>query len=230
MFTVRPSRARGYANHGWLETYHSFSFADYHDPAHMNFRALRVLNDDRVAGGGGFPSHPHRDMEIITHVLSGQLAHRDSMGNGAVVKAGEWQYMSAGKGVVHSEMNPSPDDPVHLLQIWIIPDKRGYEPRYDQKLFTEAPGQWTLAVSPDGRDGSIAIRQDAFVNAAKIEAGSKLNYSLAKGRGGWLHVATGAATLNGIGLKAGDAVAIENEETLEIVGVEAGEVILFNLA
>ena len=229
MFTVRPSRERGHANHGWLETYHSFSFADYHDPAHTNFRSLRVLNDDRVAGDTGFPPHPHRDMEIITHVLSGQLAHRDSMGNGAVVKAGEWQYMSAGRGVQHSEMNPAPE-PVHLLQIWIMPDKRGYEPRYDQKMFDETPGRWTLAASPDGRDGSIAIRQDLLLNAAKVEAGSRLSYTLAKGRGGWLHVATGAATVNGIALKAGDAVAIENEDALEIVGDEPGEVLLFDLA
>jgi redox-sensitive bicupin YhaK (pirin superfamily) len=229
MFTVRPSRERGYANHGWLETYHTFSFGDYHDPAHNNFRSLRVLNDDRVAADTGFPTHPHRDMEIITHVLTGQLSHRDSMGNGATVKAGEWQYMSAGKGVLHSEMNPA-SEPVHLLQIWIMPDNRGYEPRYDQKLFPETPGRWTLAVSPDGRNGSIAIRQNVLLNTAKIEPGNKLNYSLAKGRGGWLHVATGAATINGIALKAGDAVAIENEEALEIVGNEKGEVLLFDLA
>ena len=229
MFTVRPSHERGHANRGWLESYHTFSFAEYHDPAHSHFRSLRVLNDDLVAADTGFPTHPHRDMEIITHVLTGQLAHRDSMGNGATVKAGEWQYMSAGKGVQHSEMNPAAE-PVHLLQIWIVPDARGYEPRYDQKLFDTTPGRWTLAVSPDGRDGSIAIRQDALILNAKVEPGSRLAYSLAEGRGGWLHMATGSATVSGIALNAGDAVGIENEEALEIVGAAPGEVILFDLA
>jgi redox-sensitive bicupin YhaK (pirin superfamily) len=168
-------------------------------------------------------------MEIVTHVLAGQLAHKDSMGNGAVVKAGEWQYMSAGKGVLHSEMNPSDSEAVHLLQIWILPDKRGYEPRYDQKLFDATPGQWTLAVSPDGREGSIAIRQDAFIRSATLEPSQRLEYGLTPGRGVWFHVATGAVKVNGTALNAGDAVAVEDERTLDIVGVEAGEVILFDL-
>jgi redox-sensitive bicupin YhaK (pirin superfamily) len=229
MLTIRRGRDRGHANHGWLESFHTFSFADYHDPAHMQFRTLRVLNDDRVAADTGFPSHPHRDMEIITHVLSGQLAHRDSMGNGAVVKAGEWQYMSAGKGVLHSEMNPSATDAVHLLQIWIAPDRRGYEPRYDQKLFAETPGEWTLAVSPDGRSGSIAIRQDAFIKAAKVEPGQRLEHAVEAGRGVWLHVATGSAAVNGRELQAGDAVAVESENHVELSGITSGEVILFDL-
>lgn len=229
MFTIRKGRDRGHANHGWLEAFHTFSFGDYHDPAHTQFRSLRVLNDDTVAADTGFPSHPHRDMEIVTHVLKGQLAHRDSMGNGAVVKAGEWQYMSAGKGVLHSEMNPSETEAVHLLQIWILPDKRGHEPRYDQKMFDETPGRWTLAVSPDGREGSIAIRQDAFIRSAKLQSGQRLEYKIEPGRGVWFHIATGAVKLNGLALQAGDALAVEDESALDIVGVEPGEVILFDL-
>jgi hypothetical protein len=229
MFTIRRADERGRTQIGWLNARHTFSFGDYYDPAHHHYRALRVINDDRVSGGGGFDTHPHRDMEILTHILSGELAHKDSMGNGSTIRAGEWQYMSAGTGVAHSEFNPSPSAGVHLLQIWIVPDKKGYAPRYGQKSFADAPvGQWTLTVSPDGTDGSLAIRQDVRLNTAKVEPGTKLSYDVKPGRGVWLHVATGAADVNGHRFVGGDAVAIEGE-SIEVVGVETGEVLLFDL-
>jgi len=229
MFNVRKGSDRGTTNIGWLKSWHSFSFGDYFDPANHHYRSLRVINDDVVAGGGGFPTHPHRDMEILTWVLSGELAHKDSMGNGSAIRPGEWQYMSAGTGVAHSEFNNSETVPVHLLQIWIVPDKKGYTPRYGQKSFADAPvGQWTLTVSPDGRDGSLAVRQDVLLNTAKVEAGTKLSYEPKAGRGVWLHVATGAADVNGQRLVGGDAVSIEGEK-IDVTGVEKGEVLLFDL-
>jgi hypothetical protein len=229
MFTIRKGTDRGQTNIGWLQSWHTFSFGEYYDPAHHHYRSLRVINDDIVAGGGGFPTHPHRDMEIVTWVLSGELEHKDSMGNGSVIRPGEWQYMSAGTGVAHSEFNHSKTDPVHLLQIWIVPDQKGHTPRYGQKSFADAAaGAWTLTVSPDGRDGSLAVRQDVLVSTAKVEAGTRLSYAAKAGRGVWLHVATGAADVNGHRLTAGDAAAVEGE-AIEVTGVENGEVVLFDL-
>ena len=229
MLTLRPAADRGTTNFGWLDSRHTFSFGEYYDPDHTHFRALRVINDDRIAGGGGFPTHPHRDMEILTFVLSGAIAHRDSMGTGSVVNAGEWQFMSAGTGVAHSEFNPSKTEPMHLLQIWIVPDKKGYAPRYAQQSFADAPhGTWVTVFTPDGRDGSMAIRQDVVLSTAKLRPGDAVRYDLAPGRAGWLHLATGTATVNGLSLTAGDGLAIADEATLTATG--DGEAILFDLA
>jgi len=229
MLTLRPAAHRGTTNFGWLDSRHSFSFGDYSDPDHHHFRALRVINDDRIAGGGGFPTHPHRDMEILTFVLSGDIAHRDSMGTVGTVNAGEWQYMSAGTGVAHSEFNPSATDPTHLLQIWLVPDKKGYAPRYAQKSFADAPhGVWVPVATPDGRGGSMAIRQDAVLTTAKLRPGDEVSYAFAPGRGGWLHLATDTATVNGLSLTAGDGLAITDEATVTVTG--DGEVLLFDLA
>ena len=229
MLTLRPAAQRGTTNFGWLDSRHSFSFGDYYAPDHHHFRALRVINDDRIAGGGGFPTHPHRDMEILTFVLSGAIQHRDSMGNGSVVKAGEWQYMSAGTGVAHSEFNPSATDPMHLLQIWVVPDKKGYEPRYAQHSFADAPpGRWVAVATPDGRDGSMPIRQDVALSTAKLRPGDDVRYDFAPGRGGWLQLATGTASVNGVSLVAGDGLAITDEATIRVTG--DGEAILFDLA
>ena len=229
MLTLRPAADRGTTNFGWLDSRHTFSFGDYYDPDHTHFRALRVINDDRIAGGGGFPTHPHRDMEILTFVLSGAIQHRDSMGTGSVVKAGEWQSMSAGTGVAHSEFNPSKTEPMHLLQIWIVPDKKGYAPRYAQQSFADAPhGMWTTVATPDGRDGSMAIRQDVVLSTAKLRPGDEVRYAFAPGRAGWLHLATGTATVNGLSLTAGDGLAITAEATITVTG--DGEAILFDMA
>ncbi len=229
MLTLRPAADRGTTNFGWLDSRHTFSFGEYSDPDHTHFRALRVINDDRIAGGGGFPTHPHRDMEILTFVLSGAIAHRDSLGTGSVVNAGEWQSLSAGTGVAHSEFNPSKTEPMHLLQIWIVPDKKGYAPRYAQQSFADAPhGKWTTVATPDGRDGSMAIRQDVVLSTAKLRPGDAVRYDFAPGRAGWLHLATGTATVNGLSLTAGDGLAIADEATLSVTG--DGEAILFDLA
>src|SRR5690349_6051574 len=194
--TIRRANERGHANHGWLDSYHTFSFANYYDPAHMGYRSLRVINDDLVMPGMGFGTHPHRDMEIITYILSGQLQHKDSMGNGRVISAGEVQYMAAGSGVTHSEFNPSRQEPVHLLQIWITPDAKGVQPRYAEKSFAATPpGALHLVTSKSGRDGSIAIHQDADLWLGKLDAGQAVTHSLAPGRHAWLHVAEGEVTL-----------------------------------
>jgi redox-sensitive bicupin YhaK (pirin superfamily) len=230
MFTVRKSHERGVTNFGWLDSKHTFSFGDYYDPNHHHFRSLRVINDDRVAAGGGFPSHPHRDMEILTCVLSGELEHKDSMGTGAVIRPGEWQRMTAGRGIVHSEFNPSQTTPTHLLQIWLVPDAKGLEPEYDQKTLPAGEGTWRIAASPDGRDGSLKIHQDAVLATTKLGPGQTLDYPITKGRGVWLHVATGDVTVNGTPLGAGDAVAVEGEPRLTLTGRNGGEVILFDLA
>src|SRR5690349_6463620 len=186
MIRIRRSEERGHIDHGWLDTYHTFSFADYHDPQHMGFRSLRVINDDTVAGGGGFGMHPHRDMEIITYVLSGALEHKDSMGNGSTIRPGNVQYMSAGSGVRHSEFNPQKDEAVHLLQIWIEPDQKGVTPRYAEKSFENAPaGSLTLLTSKAGRDGSIAIHQDADLWLAKLDSGNRVAHTLGNGRHAW---------------------------------------------
>lgn len=232
MLTTRNADDRGITRIGWLDSRHTFSFGDYFDPQHVQFRALRVINDDRIAAGQGFGTHPHRDMEIVTYVLSGELAHRDSMGNGETLRAGEWQAMTAGAGITHSEFNPSRAEPVHLLQMWVVPNRRGLTPGYAQTGFPAAErlGRWRVAVSPDGRDGSLTINQDTVVSQATVRPGDRLDYSFTPGRAGWLQVATGAVTANGMSLLAGDGLAVEDEDHLTIEGVEPGELILLDLA
>jgi quercetin 2,3-dioxygenase len=231
MIRLRKSNERGHANHGWLESYHTFSFADYHDPQQMGFRALRVINEDRIAGGGGFGTHPHRDMEIITCVLSGALEHKDSMGNGSVIRPGEIQYMAAGTGVQHSEFNHSPSEPAHLLQIWIQPDTRGAKPDYAEKSFADAPaGRLNLLISKSGRDGSIPINQDADLFLARLNGGDTVRHQIAPGRGVWAQIAGGAIVLNGERLHAGDGAAVTSEQTLEISAQQPSQILLFDLA
>jgi quercetin 2,3-dioxygenase len=230
MITVRKAGERGHANHGWLDSHFTFSFADYHDPRHMGFRSLRVINDDIVAGGGGFGAHPHHDMEIITYVLSGALEHKDSMGNGRVIRPGEVQYMAAGTGVQHSEFNHSPTEPVHLLQIWILPDRKNAKPNYAEKFFTgAATGKFHLVASKGGRDGSIAINQDADVLLGKLGAGDKINYSFKSNRHGWLHVAEGELKLGDLLLKTGDGVALSGESSIDLAVKTSAQVLLFDL-
>ncbi len=233
MLTKRPSEERGHFDHGWLNTYHTFSFADYHDPAHMHFRTLRVINDDRVAAGQGFGMHPHRDMEIITYIMSGALEHRDSMGNGDVIRPGDVQRMSAGTGVFHSEANPSETEPVHLLQIWILPNRRGIAPSYEQKNFPveQRLNALRLVASPDGNDGSVTINQDAKVYASLMDTGASVRHSFDAGRGGFLQVALGGIVVNGETLTAGDSIAIENEAEIAITNPsdERAEFLLFDL-
>jgi redox-sensitive bicupin YhaK (pirin superfamily) len=230
MITVRKSSDRGHANHGWLDTYHSFSFADYYDPEHMGYGPLRVINDDRVHPGRGFGTHPHRDMEIITYILDGELAHKDSMGNGSVIRRGDVQRMSAGTGVLHSEFNASATTPVHLLQIWIEPERRGIAPGYEQKHYTDAEkrGRLLPIVSGDGADGSVTIHQDARVYAG-IVSSDPVRHVLAEGRKAYVHAATGAATVNGQRLAAGDAVKIAGERHIDIAGDTEAEVLVFDL-
>lgn len=231
MITLRPSAARGHADHGWLDTFHTFSFADYHDPAHMGFRALRVINEDRVAPGMGFGTHPHRDMEILTYILAGRLAHKDSMGHGREIAPGQLQAMSAGTGITHSEFNPSRTDPVHLLQIWLLPDKKGHTPRYAEWSPNAGENRaLTLLTSPDGREGSAAIHQDARLYLVKLDAGAALTHPLATGRAAWLQVMRGSLTLNGHALGAGDGAAVESESALALHGTADAEALLFDLA
>ena len=230
MMTMRKAEDRGHANHGWLDTHYTFSFADYYDPQHQGYRSLRVINDDVIGPGGGFGSHPHRDMEIITYVLSGALKHRDSMGSETVMKAGWAQRISAGTGIFHSEFNASETDPVHLLQIWILPDRKGAKPRYAEKSFAAAaPGQWHLVASQDGREDSMPIHQDADVYLGKLAQGGRLARSLAPGRHAWLHLAEGAAIVNGQTLKAGDALALAGETNVSVEAKEPAQVLLFDL-
>ncbi len=235
MITLRPANQRGHANHGWLDTYHTFSFANYYDPRHMGFRALRVINEDRIEAGGGFGMHPHRDMEIITYVLEGALAHKDSMGNGSTIRPGEVQRMSAGTGVRHSEFNHSPNELVHLLQIWIEPNAHGFPPSYEQKTFAseEKRGKLRLIASTDGSQGSVTIHQDARVHASLLKNGEKLAYELHPGRHAWLQVIRGSVELNGTALQAGDGAAVSDETRLEIEGSNPqgeSELLLFDLA
>jgi redox-sensitive bicupin YhaK (pirin superfamily) len=232
MLTIRRAQDRGHADHGWLDTHHTFSFADYYDPAHMGFRSLRVINDDTVTGGQGFGAHGHRDMEIISYVLEGALAHKDSTGTSDTIRPGDVQRMSAGTGVMHSEFNGSEDEPVHFLQIWLIPDKRGIQPSYEQKRYDDAEkrGKLRLVASPDARDGSLTIHTDASVYAGLFDKGERAELSFAPGRHGWIHVARGKVTVNGQALGAGDGVAISNEAKVSIEGVDQGEVIAFDLA
>jgi quercetin 2,3-dioxygenase len=232
MITIHKSNDRGHASHGWLDSRFSFSFAEYYDPEHVQFRTLRVMNDDHVAGGGGFPTHPHRDMEIVTYVLDGALAHKDSMGNGSVIRPGDVQYMSAGTGVAHSEFNASEKEPVHLYQIWMFPDKKNYEPTYDQKHFTEADkrGKLRLMASPDGRDGSVKIRQHNELYATVLGAGESVKHQLKPERHAYVQVARGSVKLNGKELETGDGAAISEEKSLQLTGVKDAEVLLFDLA
>lgn len=231
MMNVRPSEARGHANHGWLDSRHTFSFADYHDPAHMGFRALRVINEDRVAPRSGFGTHPHRDMEIITYVLSGQIEHRDSMGSVGVLRAGELQRMTAGTGVLHSEKNETGEE-LHFLQIWILPERKGLTPSYEQKAFTERErqGRFRVVVSPDGGEGSLKVHQDMRLYSTLLGGGQRVEQVLAPGRHAWLQVARGEGTLNGVALKEGDGVAVSGESRLVLSASEPLEALLFDLA
>jgi quercetin 2,3-dioxygenase len=229
---IRRANERGFADHGWLRSFHTFSFADYYAPAHMGFRSLRVINEDRVEGGKGFGTHPHRDMEIISYVLSGELQHKDSMGTGSVIRPGDVQRMSAGTGVTHSEFNASPTDTVHFLQIWILPETRGIAPSYEQKHFSEADrqGRLKLVASKDARDGSVEIHQDASLFAGLLSPGERVSYDLPQGRYAWLHVARGKVEVAGAELAAGDAGAFEQGGEIVLVAREPSEVLLFDLA
>ncbi|MBD3332425.1 pirin family protein [candidate division GN15 bacterium] len=231
MITIRKANERGHANHGWLDTYHTFSFASYRDAGHMRFRVLRVINEDRVAPGKGFGTHPHNDMEIITYVLDGALEHKDSMGNGSVIRPGDVQHMSAGTGVMHSEFTPSETETVHLYQIWLFPRKKGIEPGWDQKSFADKlrDGGLVLVASPDGADGSLTINQDARLYSSFLGEGERLTHDIATGRHIWLQVARGVATVNGISLEAGDGAAISDETTLQIEAADMAEILLFDL-
>ncbi|MDX2220219.1 MAG: pirin family protein [Burkholderiales bacterium] len=228
---VRKSQERGHANHGWLKSFHSFSFADYYDPKHMGFGPLRVINEDRVAPGMGFGTHGHRDMEIISYVLDGALEHKDSMGNGSVLKPGNVQRMSAGTGVMHSEYNPSPNAPVHFLQIWIQPDVRGIAPSYEEKFFDADTkrGVLKLIASPDGREGSVLIHQDASLYASLLDGPDRVVHELGAGRLAYVHVVRGAVSINGAALDAGDAVKLAGPASLLLEQGEQAEVLLFDL-
>jgi quercetin 2,3-dioxygenase len=233
MIVVRPSEERGPADFGWLKARHSFSFGQYYDPAHMGFRSLRVINEDRVAAGAGFPTHGHRDMEIVTYLLDGELEHKDSMGNGEVIRPGEIQAMTAGTGVMHSEFNPSASKPAHLLQIWLLPDRQGHTPRYDQKMFGRAEKLNTLrlVVSPDGADGSIFVHQDTKLYASILEAGNSVSLDLAPKRHAWVQVARGEVALGELVLKQGDGAAVSEEAKLALKGLAPeSEVLVFDLA
>ncbi|HXT62799.1 MAG TPA: pirin family protein [Pyrinomonadaceae bacterium] len=232
MITIRKSEERGHLNHGWLDTYHTFSFDQYYDPAHMHFRSLRVINEDRVASGKGFPTHSHRDMEIITYILSGALEHRDSMGNGSVIRPGDVQRMSAGTGVAHSEFNPSDSEGVHLLQIWIVPRARNLAPSYEQKAFSEDErrNRLRLVASSDGRDGSVTIQQDAELYAAILEANASLEHPITQNRYAWIQVTRGNLDVNGHALNQGDGAAVSHEPALKIIAADEAELLLFDLA
>ena len=230
MIQIRKSNERGHANHGWLDSYHTFSFADYHDPAHMHFRTLRVINEDRVAPEMGFGMHPHRDMEIITYVVSGALRHRDSMGNTAVMRGGDVQRISAGRGITHSEVNESASEPVHLLQIWIMPDLKNAAPRYEEKSFAGAePGWLHLVTSKAGRDGSIPIHQDADLYLGKLRSGESVRHPLAAGRHAWLQLIKGELDVNGSALQPGDAAAVSEADALAITAHQPADFLLFDL-
>jgi redox-sensitive bicupin YhaK (pirin superfamily) len=232
MINVRPAKERGHFNFGWLDTNHTFSFGEYYDSRFMGFRSLRVINEDRVLPARGFPTHAHSDMEIISYVLEGGLAHKDSLGTGSVIRPGDVQRMSAGRGVRHSEYNHSESEPVHFLQIWIIPNEQGIEPSYEQKRFAdeEKRGRLRLIASTDGRDDSVRLHQDTAVYAALLEPGQQVNYQLGPARHAWVQVARGAVTINDQPLDQSDGAAISNEQSLKIVGREAAEILLFDLA
>jgi redox-sensitive bicupin YhaK (pirin superfamily) len=231
MIRVRKAAERGHFDHGWLDTYHTFSFADYYDPDHMGFRSLRVINDDRVEPGQGFGMHGHRDMEIITYVLDGALEHRDSLGNGSVLRPGELQHMTAGTGVRHSEFNPSDQEWVHLYQIWLLPDRKGLRPSYEQKAFSEEErrGALRLVASPTGEHGALTIHQDVRLYLSTLKAGETVAHTLKPGRHAWLQVLRGRAVLNGHPLSTGDGAAVSEEDKLKIQGQDDAEVMLFDL-
>ena len=232
MITIRRGEERGHFDLGWLNTYHTFSFDQYYDPKHMAFRSLRVINEDRVAPGRGFPTHSHRDMEIITYILDGELRHEDSMGNGSVIRPGDVQRMTAGTGVAHSEKNPSTEHEVHLLQIWIMPNQKNLTPGYEQRAFSneERQGKLLLVASPDGNLGSVTINQNAKLYATILDTGQEVTHQLPEGRHAWVQVARGGVIVNGQALKQGDGVAISQESKVTIAGGDASEVLLFDLA
>lgn len=232
MLRIRKASERGHADHGWLNSYHTFSFADYYDPKQMGFRSLRVINEDRVQPKEGFPTHPHRDMEIVTYVLEGALEHRDSLGNGSVIRPGEVQRMSAGTGITHSEFNHSPSEPVHFLQIWILPEKRGVTPSYEQTLFPDEEKRKNLRLiaSRDGRNGSVTVHQDVNLYAALLEQGEEITHVVPAGRHAYLQVARGSVEINGRQLAQGDGAAVSDENQLIVTGKEKAEVLLFDLA
>ncbi len=232
MITARPAAERGRGEHGWLDTRHTFSFADYHDPAHMGFRALRVINEDRVQPGAGFPPHSHRDMEIVSYVLEGALQHRDSLGTGSVIRPGDAQRMTAGTGVTHSEFNASADELVHFLQIWIVPRARGLRPGYEQKTFpeTEKRNVWRVIAADDGRDGAVTIHQDVRLFVTLLDAGHTVRHALAPGRHAWVQVARGGVTLDGVALEAGDGAAVSDADAVTLTATTAAEALLFDLA
>jgi len=231
MLNIRRSNERGYADHGWLKSFHTFSFADYFDPKHVEFGALRVINEDRVAAGAGFGTHGHRDMEIISYVLEGELAHKDSMGTGETIRPGDVQRMSAGRGVQHSEFNPSREQPAHFLQIWIQPDQKGVTPSYEQKHFaaTEKRGKLRLIASPDGTDGSVSIHQDAKLYAGLFDGDEQADFAIGAGRQVYVHVARGSVTANGNALTAGDALELTDATSLSLTKGEGAEVLVFDL-
>ncbi len=232
MIRIRKADERGHFNHGWLDTFHSFSFGEYFDPAHMGFRSLRVINDDRVQPGQGFGMHGHRDMEIVTYVLEGTLEHRDSMGNSSLIRAGELQRMTAGTGVRHSEYNPSDKEWVHLYQIWLLPQRQGLPPSYEQRTVAEGQtrGRFRLVASPDGADGSLTIHQDARLYLASLPAGQEIPHTLERGRAAWLQILRGSAALLNHTLSAGDGVAVEKEDAVAVRAAVPSEVLLFDLA
>jgi len=231
MIVFRDRMARGRSRTGWLDSRHTFSFADYEDPAQMGFRALRVINEDRVIPGAGFPTHRHRDMDILTYVLAGALEHKDSLGNGAVIRPGEVQRMSAGTGIMHSEFNASTVEPVHFLQIWIIPDRVGLPPSYEQKVFPieERRGRLRRVAAPDGRDGAVTVHQDAHLFVANLESGERIGHEIDRGRGVWLQLARGIIALNGTEMREGDGAAIEGEPSVAIEADTDAELLLFDL-
>ncbi|QDU59686.1 Quercetin 2,3-dioxygenase [Planctomycetes bacterium Pan216] len=232
MIDIRKADQRGHADHGWLDTYHTFSFGTYHDPEQMGFRSLRVMNEDVVAPGQGFGTHPHRDMEIVTYVLEGALEHRDSMGNGEVLRPGEFQRMSAGTGITHSEFNPSSQESVHLYQIWLFPREKGVEPSYEQKTFDEAEraNRLRLVASPDAAEGSLRIGQDASIYLSNLEREKDLRRAIEPGRHAWVQVLRGAVTVNGIDLETSDGAAISGESDVRIVATQPAEVMVFDLS
>ncbi|REK10781.1 MAG: pirin family protein [Planctomycetota bacterium] len=231
MITIRKAEDRGHADHGWLDTNHTFSFASYRDPEHMGFRSLRVMNEDRVAPGKGFGTHAHDNMEIISYVLSGALEHKDSMGNGEVLRPGEFQRISAGSGITHSEFNPSSEEPVHFYQIWLVPNVRDIQPSYQQREFDkgEKLNRLRLVASPDGADGSLSIHTDADVYLSHLAAGSEVGFDLQPGRHGWLQVLSGSVAVSGNQLSTSDGAAITNEDSVSIVASEDAEIMLFDL-
>ena len=228
---TRPAAERGHADHGWLDTRHTFSFADYHDPEHMGFRVLRVLNDDRVTPGEGFGTHSHRDMEIVSYVLEGALEHRDSMGTGSVLRYGDVQRMTAGRGVTHSEFNSSSVEPVHFLQIWILPERRGLAPAYEERRFSRAEKEGVLRriVSRGGEEGALSVHQDVAIFASILRNGDQVEHVLNPGRYAWVQVASGAVRVNGLDLEAGDGLAVSDEPRVQLQGVGEGEILLFDL-